>query len=90
MAEERDAGIRCCGLGARERDGEDRVGAEATLVRRSVQLDQPAVERLLVAGVHPAHGVRDLAVHVRDRLRDRLAAVGVAAVAELDRLVHAG
>ena len=44
----------------------------------------------LVERVQPGELARDLAVHVRDRLRDALAAPLGAAVAQLDRLVHAG
>ena len=73
-----------------ERGAEDRVRAEAALVRRAVEVDQRAVERLLVGGVAPAQRLGDLAVDVPDRLRDALAAPRRAAVAQLDRLVHAG
>ena len=38
----------------------------------------------------PRTAARDLAAHVRDRARDALAAAGLAAVAQLDRLVRAG
>jgi len=44
----------------------------------------------LVEGVAPAHGLGDLAPDVRDRLPDALAAIGLAAVAELDRFVDTG
>jgi hypothetical protein len=72
-----------------ERDAEDRVGAEPALVRGAVELDQASVERPLIGGVEPADARGDLAVDVRDRPRDRLPGVRVAAVAQLDGLVHA-
>src|ERR1041384_4340801 len=74
---------------ARERDAEDRIRAEAALVRRSVEVDERAVERLLMV-LRAGDRLRDLAVHVRHRLPDALAAPLGAAVAQLDRLVHAG
>ena len=44
----------------------------------------------LVAAVEPEHGVGDLAVDVLDRGAHALAAVALAAVAQLDGLVGAG
>ena len=89
-AEERHASLRRDGLRDGERDAEDRVRAETSLVRRAVELDQPPVDGLLVGPIERAHRVGDLAVDVRDRARHRLPAIRVLAVAELDRLVHAG
>ena len=63
-------------VGGGQRDAEDRVGAQAALVRRAVELDQRAVERGLVGRVEPGDGLGDLAVDVADGLRDALAAVG--------------
>ena len=54
-----------------ERDAEDRVGAEARLVRRAVEVDQRAVEALLVEHVEAGHRRGDLAVDVADRLGRR-------------------
>ena len=90
MAEKRDVRVGRCRLRRGERDTENGVRAEATLVRRSVELDQHAIEVGLVHPVDPLHGVGDLAVDVGDRRRDALAVPRVAAVAQLDRLVHAG
>ena len=89
-AKERDTALGRGRLRRGERHAEDRVRAEPSLVRRAVQFDQPPVERGLILRVEPAHGVRDLAVHVRNRAQDGLASVRIAAVAQLDRLVHAG
>ena len=88
VSEERDPliGGRC--LRSRKRDAEDRVRAEPALVRRPVELDHGAVEPGLVEGVATTDRIGDLPVDVGDRLGDALAAVGVAAVAELDRFVH--
>ncbi len=90
MAVERLAGLGGSRLCGRERDAEDRVRAEASFVRRSVEVDQLPVERLLVEPVEAGELACDLAVHVRDRFRHALAAPLGAAVAQLDRLVHAG
>ncbi len=90
VAEERHVGVGGSRLRRRERNAEDRVGAEPSLVRRPVELDQCAVEVLLVGHVGAADRLRDLAVDVCDRGRDALAAPLGAAVAKLDRLVHAG
>ena len=57
-----------------ERDAEDRVRAQARLVRCPVERDQRGVERGLVARVHAADRVGDLGVDVRDRFLDALAA----------------
>ena len=46
-------GRRRAGRG--ERDAEDRVGAEARLVRRAVEVDQRAVEARLVERVEAGH-----------------------------------
>jgi hypothetical protein len=73
----------------RERDAENRVRTEPALVRRAVQLDEGAVDELLVGAVEVADRFGDLAVDVRDRLRDALASPLRSAVAQLDRLVHA-
>ena len=67
-----------------------RVGAEPALVVRAVELDEGGVDGPLVERVDAVELVGDLAVHVRDRVRHALAAVAVAAVAQLDRLVLAG
>ena len=73
------------GAGHRQRGPEDRVGAEAALVRRAVELDQDPVDERLVAGVGPGQCLGDLAVDVGDRLQDPLAAVALlVAVAQLE------
>ena len=78
-------------LGDRERDAEDRVGAEAALVRRAVELDQRLVDAHLLGRVHARDGVEDLPLDVGHRLAHALAAVaGGIAVAQLDRLMRAG
>ena len=90
VAEERDARVGRGGLRGRERDAEDRVRAEPALVRRAVELDQRRSSPAWSAASRPTTAPRDLAAHVRDRLRHALAAATPAAVAQLDRLVHAG
>jgi hypothetical protein len=61
MAEQRDAGVRRGSLRGRERDAEDRVRAEPPLVRRPVELDQRAVEPLLIHDITSTNRVGDLA-----------------------------
>src|SRR5690606_26427973 len=67
-----------------------RVGAEPALVRGAVELDHRLVERPLFGRARPDQGLGDLAVDVRDRPGHALAAPGLAAVAQLDRLELAG
>jgi hypothetical protein len=78
------------GVRGRQGDAEDRVGPQARLVGRAVEVDERAVEALLVGGVAAADRLGDLAVDVADRLRHALAAVGLAAVAQLGGLELAG
>ena len=66
-----------------QRHAEDGVGAQARLVRGAVELDERAVQSRLVGGVAPADRLGDLAVDVADGLRDALAEVLLAAVAQL-------
>src|SRR6185436_4345063 len=65
---------RRVGLGTGERDGDDGVGAEVALVRRSIQREQARVDRRLVARLERAQAVADAGVDVLHRLRgiDRL------------------
>jgi hypothetical protein len=90
VAVERHLGGAGGGLGDRQRDAEDRVGAEARLVVAAVDLDQQPVETDLVLRLHAADRVVDRRVDGIDRLADALAEVALAAVALLDRLVGAG
>ena len=90
MAVERDPGVGRGRLRVRQRDAQDRVRSEPALASRPVELDQSAIESRLVVGLQPRNGGSDLAVHVPNGPRHRLAAVGRTAVAQLDRLVHTG
>ena len=78
VPEERHARVVGGRLRRRERDAEDRVRAEAPLVRRPVELDEPLVDGALVGGVHAAHRCAELAAHVLDRAADALAAACLA------------
>ena len=74
----------------RQRHAQDRVGAQARLVRRPVQLDHrpvdvALVERLLALELH-----RQFAVDALDGLQHALAAVAPLSVAQLVGLVGAG
>ena len=91
VAVERQARGLGRGLGDGQRDAEDRVGAEARLVRRAVELDQRLVDGDLILGIHAADRVEDLALTLSTALQHALAAVAaLVAVAQLDRLVRAG
>jgi hypothetical protein len=83
----------CVGRGFRcgEADAEDRVGAEAALVRGAVEVDHRLVEFALVLGIEADEQVGDFAVHRCDRLGDALAEIpALVAVAQFDRLMRAG
>ena len=82
--------LRRRGVRGRQRDAEDRVGPQPRLVGRAVELDQRAIEALLVGGVAAVDGLGDLAVDVAHRLGHALAAVRVGAVAQLGGLELAG
>ena len=90
VAVERELGLVGRGLRRGERHAEDRVGAEAALAVGAVEGDELVVEEALVGGVEADHGVGDLGVDVLDRGAHALAAVALAAVAQLVRLVRAG
>ena len=78
------------GVGHGQRGAEDGVGAELGLVGRAVQGDQGLVDDALVGGVEAEQLLGDLVVHVVDGLVDRLAAVLLPAVAQLDGFELAG
>ncbi len=86
VAPQRQALLRGLRMGRGERHAEDRVRAESRLVRGAVERDQRIVERLLAGRIHSMHGRGDLAVDVRHRARDALAAPRLSAVAQLGRL----
>ena len=71
VAVEREVALVGAGLRHRERDAEQRVGAEAGLVVGAVELDQRLVEQPLVEPLEPDDRLADLAVDVRDRLLRR-------------------
>jgi hypothetical protein len=79
------------GLGGRQADPEDRIGAEPRLVVAAVERDHLRVDRGLVLGVHPDHGFGQLAVGRAHRLADAFTApLRLIAVAQFDRFVRAG
>ena len=90
VAVQRELGLVGRRLRRGERHAEDRVGAEAALVVGAVEGDELVVEEALVGGVEADDGVGDLGVDVLDRGAHALAAVALAAVAQLDGLVGAG
>ena len=90
VAVQREIGFVGGGLRRGQRHAEDGVGPEARLAVGAVERDQLVVEQALVGGVEADDGVGDLAVDVLDRGAHALAAVALAAVAQLVRLVRAG
>ena len=77
-------------LRGRQRHREDRVGAEARLVGRAVEVDHGEVDRALVFGVEALEQVADLAVHVVHGVLHALAVPGLAPVAQFHGFVDAG
>src|SRR5205807_2424136 len=67
MAIERNILSQCGGAGGGERDGESGVGAEARFVRRAVEFDQAAVERVLIGRIVVQNCWRDHVLDVFDR-----------------------
>ena len=90
VAEQRQAGGVGGGAGDGEADAEDRVGAQARLVRRAVEVDQPLVDQPLLAGLEADELGADDVEDAVDGLGDALAAVALTAVAQLHRLEGAG
>ena len=87
---ERLPGFRGRRLRSRERAAQDRIRAEPTLRRRSVEPHERLVETALIVGIAAHDRVGDLPVHVSDRLQDALAEIyGRVGVSHLDRLVLA-
>jgi hypothetical protein len=76
------------GLGNRQRDAEDGIGAEARLVGRAVEFDQGAIDANLIQGIEALHFGEDLGVDEIDRLGDALAEERLTAVAELNCLMR--
>ena len=69
-AVERDLEVVGDGLGAGQRDGQERVRPQPALVGRPVQIDERVVDGPLVQRVQSRHRGGDLAVDVRDRVLD--------------------
>jgi hypothetical protein len=86
VAPERHVQLGRRGLGGGQRHAEDRVRPQPALVGRAVQVDHRPVEARLVGRVEAGHRTGQLAVDVGHGVRDGLAAPGIAAVAQLDRL----
>src|SRR5207248_1057844 len=79
------------GMGTGQRNAEDRVGPQSRLVRRTVQLEERAVDQLLLARGQAVQTRTDLLDDVGDGAAHALAAVaGGVAIAQLVRLVPAG
>ena len=66
IAPQRFAACRGSGMQCRHRDRDRGITAEPRLVRRAVQLDQCAVDRVLVGNRHRVKGRGNLAIDIRD------------------------
>ena len=88
-AVERDLEVVRHRLGAGQRDGQHRVGAEPTLVGRPVEVDHGVVDGPLIERVEPADRVGDLTVDVGHGAQHTLAREAVSPVAQLDRFTDA-
>ena len=77
-------------LGHGQRHAQDGIGAQPRLVGGAVQLDHGEVDLDLVLGIEPGQSVEYFTIHRGDRLFDALAAIALAAVPQLDRLMRAG
>ena len=77
-------------LGHRQRNAQDGVGAQPRLVGRAVQRDHGVINLDLVFGIQARQRVKDFAVHGGDRLLHALAAIALAAIAQLNRLMGTG
>ena len=88
---QRQPGGVCGGVGHRQRDGEDGVGAERPLVVGAVGVDHGLVDPELIAGVETLDGLGDGAVDVLDGAKDALAEISVGiSVAKLEGLAGSG
>ena len=90
VLEEWSVALHGRGLRGRQGDGQNRVGAEASLVRGAVEIDHREVHCALILRVEAFEEIADLTVHVLDRVLYALAAPRVAAVTQFDRFVDPG
>ena len=90
VTEERKAGRLGSCLGHGERDAEDRVRAEARLVRGAVEIDHRLVDEALVGGVVTDDLGSNLLLDRGDGEQDALSAVTSLAIAALSGLEGAG
>jgi hypothetical protein len=88
---ERQPGIARRGVGGCERDGENGIGPEASLVFGAVELDHLLIDARLVARVRAEHGGFEDRVDVLHGLEHALAEIALlVAVAQLHSLTRAG
>ena len=88
---ERHALLGCRCLGRGQRDGENRVGAQACLVVGAIQRQHGVVESALIAGIHAQEALADLAVDGVDGLQHALAQIArLVPVAQFQRFTRAG
>src|SRR6266852_3228408 len=73
------------------RHRENRVRPKTSLIGGAIKFDHLRVDRALIGGVHPAKGLRNLAVHVLDRRQHTLSFVALlVAAAQFDGFVLSG
>jgi hypothetical protein len=90
IAVERQFARFCGGLGDGQRHAENGVGAEARLVRGTIEVDHRLIDAELVERVEALDLVEDRGVDVLDCLGHALAEILLAAVAQLHGLMRAG
>src|SRR5713101_769951 len=59
------------------RHRENRVRPKTSLIGGAIKFDHLRVDRALIGGVHPAKGLRNLAVHVLDCLQNAFSLVAL-------------
>ncbi|MCY1213113.1 hypothetical protein D9M72_248750 [compost metagenome] len=86
---QRQAGRSRCRLGAGQRNGQQRVGAKARLLWRSIEADQAGIHLGLVRGVQAVERSRDIDVDVLHRLLHPLAEIAsLVAVTQFQRFTR--
>ncbi len=78
------------GLGHRKRNAENGIGAEAALIGSAVEFDHGAIHRDLIERVESLDFGVNLGVYEVHRFGHALAKEGLAAIAQLNRLMRAG
>ncbi len=87
---QRQSGCSRGGLGHRQRNSEDGVGAQTGLIRRAVERTEQSVDAGLIFRLHAANRVKDFAPNRIDGFGHAFAAKSRTAVAQLVRFMRTG